>query len=58
MFKDRVVAITGGANGIGKRIASDFKEKGAKVCIVDKEEMITLWVTSRRSQFLGNLWIG
>ena len=38
MFKDRVVAITGGANGIGMRIASDFREKGARVCVVDKED--------------------
>ena len=38
MFKDRIVVITGGAKGIGRKIAEDFKSKGAKVCIVDKED--------------------
>ena len=32
-FKDRVVAITGGATGIGFALAKAFGEEGAKVVI-------------------------
>lgn len=35
MFKNKVVVITGGANGIGKCIADEFKKNGANVCIID-----------------------
>ena len=35
MFKDKVVAVTGGAGGIGKAIAERFRALGARVCIVD-----------------------
>ena len=38
MFKDKVVAITGGAGGIGKCIAEEFEKAGAKVCIIDIAE--------------------
>ena len=38
MFKDKVVAVTGGANGIGKAIAEEFRKNGAVVCVIDKEE--------------------
>jgi len=38
MFKDKVVVITGGAHGIGRAIADEFKNNGAKVCVIDKAE--------------------
>ena len=28
MFKDKVIVITGGAHGIGKRIKEDFEKEG------------------------------
>jgi NAD(P)-dependent dehydrogenase (short-subunit alcohol dehydrogenase family) len=37
-FKDRVVIVTGGANGIGRCIAEEFRNHGAIVYIIDKQE--------------------
>lgn len=37
-FKDKVVIVTGGAQGIGKCIADEFSKEGALVCIIDKQE--------------------
>ena len=38
MFKDKVVIVTGGANGIGRCIADEFRSQGAVVCVIDKQE--------------------
>ena len=38
MFKDKVVIVTGGANGIGRCIADEFRSQGAEVCVIDKQE--------------------
>jgi len=35
MFKDKVIVITGGAHGIGKRIKEDFEKEGARVFVID-----------------------
>ena len=35
MFQDAVAVVTGGAKGIGKVIAKEFKKAGAHVCVID-----------------------
>ena len=46
MFQNKVVVITGGANGIGRCIAEEFQSQGAKVCIID---------TAPGDHFVGDL---
>lgn len=38
MFRDKVVVVTGGANGIGRCIADEFRKQGAIVYVIDKQE--------------------
>ena len=37
-FKDKVVIVTGGASGIGRCIASEFRGQGAMVYVIDKQQ--------------------
>ena len=46
MFENKVVVITGGASGIGRCIAEEFRSQGAKVCIID---------TAPGDHFVGDL---
>lgn len=36
-FNNKVVVITGGAQGIGKCVAQEFRKAGAHVCVIDKQ---------------------
>ena len=38
MFRNKIAVVTGGANGIGKCIAGEFRKNGAEVCVIDKVE--------------------
>ena len=35
MFENKVSVITGGAKGIGRAIAEEFRREGARVCVID-----------------------
>ncbi len=37
-FKNKVVIVTGAANGIGKAIAKEYAANGAKVVVADLDE--------------------
>lgn len=37
-YRNKIVVITGGAQGIGRCIAEEFRKEGAIVCIIDKQD--------------------
>ena len=37
-FREKVVVVTGGAQGIGRCVAEEFLKAGAQVCVIDKQD--------------------
>ena len=37
-FKNKIVIVTGGAQGIGRCISEEFEKLGATVCVIDKQQ--------------------
>ena len=37
-FRNKVVVVTGGAQGIGRCIADEFRKAGATVSVIDKQQ--------------------
>src|SRR3989338_7423911 len=57
LLKDKVAIITGGARGIGKKIAYVFAKEGANVCICDVNEQM-LMETTKELESLGRQALG
>lgn len=56
MFHNKVVVITGGAQGIGKCIAEEFKKNNAFVCITDKQPNVNFVGVWLKKKFCTALW--
>ena len=54
-FKDKVVIVAGGAQGIGKCIADEFQKEGAHVCIIDIQNPTSISVKDEENYFQGDL---
>lgn len=55
MFKDKVVIITGAAQGIGRCLASNFSSRGAKVGLIDLNEEGLKEVSKEIKTFKNNV---
>ena len=56
MFHNKVVVITGGAQGIGKCIAEEFKKNNALSVSSTNSQMITLSAIWLKKKFCTALW--
>ena len=52
---EKVVVVTGGAQGIGRCISEEILKAGAQVCVIDRQEGAITWSTLPTSRLWSSL---
>ena len=57
MFQNKIVVVTGGAQGIGKCIADEFRRQGAIVCVIDIQPGLMEFTRTFPARLTAIAWV-